>query len=106
MSYKTPREIDAMREAVQQNIQATRSYVKEQRVKAQEPTDYLFAVINQHAKQAVKLYPEPEEPVTCVAPRPAQKNDAFGFWDGVAIGIALAGTICLIGAVIGALLLP
>lgn len=100
MSYKTPREIDAMREAVQQNIQATRRYVKEQKIKSQEPTDYLFGAINQHAKQAVKLYPV-EEAVAVPIPTKRAEPEHTGFWDGVGAGAFMAATIGLIGAVIG-----
>lgn len=105
MSYKTPREIEALREASQQNIEATRRYIQEQRIKAQEPADYLFCAVNQHAqrvKQAVMLYPEPpeESPMEAATAVPAAK-EGFNFLDGVSVGLMAAATIGLIGAVLG-----
>ena len=93
MSYKTPREIDALREAARQNIQATHRYVREQRIIAQEPTDYLFGAINQHAKQAIKLYPAPE-PIEATEPE-TQEQPQSGFWDGVRFGVFLTAAVAL-----------
>lgn len=62
MKVQTPRERAAMREATEQYIQAAHRHVWEQRIKAQEPADYLFDKINQHSAQTPVVYAVPQKP--------------------------------------------